>query len=121
MASTPVNYALDSEAGTIAEIWTARFSKTGTALPDYLRIFWAWNATGSWEAPQSPRLAFGRYPARYKLYVLRNLTSIHDRLDEDRCLEFMRQLLPELSRTLCPQDRPVAGERPLPGICHVAR
>src|SRR5262249_55729990 len=102
MAGTPIHCSVDAGAAPAA-FWTARFSKPGAALPDHLRIFLAWNVSGSLVAPSHPRLAFGRYPALYKLYVLRNLTSIHDRFDEDRCLEFMRQLLPELSRALFPQ------------------
>jgi hypothetical protein len=109
MAGAPITYRVgaDGSAAT-AEFWTARFTKSGSAIPDHLRIFWAWNAVGNWEAPTHPRLAFGRYPVLYKLYVLRNMTSVYDPVDDDLFLDFMHQLLPELTRALWAPDEATA-------------
>ena len=98
MAGPAIKYSVNTEPP--AEFWTAQFSKPGPVLPDQLRIFWAWSATGAWEAPRQPRLAFGRSTVLYKLYIFRNLTAPQEPLDDDPCREFMRVFLPELSRTL---------------------
>src|SRR6516162_896678 len=44
-----------------AEFWTARFRKDEASAPLYRRVFWSWNAGGSWQAPDSARFAFARY------------------------------------------------------------
>ncbi len=98
MVSPAIKYPVQTEPP--AEFWTARFHKPATVLPEQLRIFWAWSTAGTWEAPRQPRLAFGRAPVLYKLYVLRSLTAPQERLDDDPCVAFLHVFLPELSRTL---------------------
>jgi hypothetical protein len=100
MVGPAVQYTVHTEPP--AEFWTARFSKPARVLPEQMRIFWAWSASGTWEAPRQPRLAYGRAPFLYKLYIIRNVTAPQQRLDDDPCLEFLRVFLPELSRTLFP-------------------
>ena len=69
-------------------------------MPVQLHIFWAWSATGDWQAPDNPRLTFARAPLLYKLYVLREGTTDGERLEEDSCKEFIKRLLPELEQCL---------------------
>jgi len=88
-----------------AEFWAARFHKQGS----YLRILWGWSGDGTWQAPDYPRLTLARFPALYKIYIIRELTNPHERPEDDPCLEFLRQFLPELSRSLFPATGPAAG------------
>jgi hypothetical protein len=89
MAAEPVRQNL--KAG---EFWTARFSLPGRTVIPGLRIFWSWSADGRWQAPSSPRWAFGGEPFLYKLYVVR------DAADESVLNEFLGELLPVLEQSL---------------------
>jgi hypothetical protein len=82
------------------EFWTARFRKEGAVVPSYLRIFWAWSADGTWQAPDRPRLTFASFPVLYKLYVLRELDRPEEPLEDDPCLRFLRDALPEVGPAL---------------------
>jgi len=95
---SPTRCGGPAESG--AELFTAQFRKTQTGDQSSLRIFWAWNASGKWEAPADARLAFARRPALYKLYVIREMSSGDEPLDSDPCHDLMKQLLPELQRSL---------------------
>lgn len=83
-----------------AELYTAQFRKTQAADQTNLRIFWSWNATGAWQAPDYPRLAFARRPALYKMYVIREMTGGDEPIEKDPSFDLMKQLLPELQRGL---------------------
>jgi hypothetical protein len=86
-----------------ATFWAAEFVKRDTGLPRRLRVYWAWGADGTWDAPANPRLAFARFPVLYKLYVYREAPpGAEGRPGDDPCLAFMRQLLPALQQTLFP-------------------
>jgi hypothetical protein len=87
---------------TLAELEAARMSKKRAAEHIQQHIFWSWSATGTWQVPDNPRLAFARYPLLYKLYLLRDLSRPGEAADEDPCLDLMRQLQPELQRVLFP-------------------
>jgi hypothetical protein len=52
------------------QFWTARFHKSPSAAPDNLNIAWSWNATGTWEAADNPRLSFAPHDVLVKLYVV---------------------------------------------------
>jgi len=99
----PTRYTMPrgSVAGP-AEFWTADLQEVGAAVPARLRIYWGWSATGSWTAPDNPRLAFARFPALYKLYVLRDGTGGSGRQDADPCTAFLPRLLAELDQCLFP-------------------
>jgi hypothetical protein len=83
-----------------AELETALMTKKRVADQMRLRIFWSWSGTGGWSVPENPRLTFARYPMLYKLYVLRELSQVSEPLDDDPCIDLMRQLLPELQKRL---------------------
>lgn len=95
-----------------AEFWTARFARPAGLMSARLRVFWSWSATGTWLAPNTPRLSFARYPALYKLYVLRDAGPGEDNLDEDPCVDFLRQFLPELETRLFPGSPPSSQVTP---------
>jgi hypothetical protein len=85
--------------GPPAEFWVARFRKEGLGERHQLRIFWAWRPWGgAWQAADNPRLAFGRVPALCKLYVVREMTSPDEPLEDDPALGLIRLLLTDLGK-----------------------
>jgi hypothetical protein len=98
--STPVRTSVSIPQGPTYEFWSGQFSRAGAAVPENLLICWAWNAAGTWEAPEYPRLHYARFPALYKLYVISQTAPGEASSEENPCREFLRQLLPELDRCL---------------------
>jgi hypothetical protein len=92
------------------EFWVCRFQKQRSSVSEHLRVFYAWNATGKWEPSESPRGTFARFPALYKLYVIRQLPREDEALEEDPSVEFLRALLPALQKALFPA--PGVGSAP---------
>lgn len=81
--------------------WSARFAKdTGKGMD--LRLFWAWNAWGEWEAPTSPRWTFRGQPFLFKLYVGREVTDTAAGPGEEPTLDFLHDFLPVLEAALFP-------------------
>jgi hypothetical protein len=77
------------------KFWSAQFVKKGGSN---LRLAWAWNARGVWEAPALPRWSFRGEPFLYKLYVSQEVGTSRS----DGPLEFLGVFVPELRRTLFP-------------------
>jgi len=93
------------EARSSAGFWTGRFCKTEPVGTTCLRILWSWNGGDGWEAADSPRLAFARFPALYKLYLIHEMASAQELLDDDPSINLLRQLLPEWDKVLfSPKD-----------------
>lgn len=91
-------------SSTADKFWAAHFAKPDAVVPERLEIYWAWSRTGSdWAAPDSERVAFARFPAVYKLYVVRQ-SPLAARPDETVVREFMTWLLPELRTALAPSE-----------------
>jgi hypothetical protein len=86
-----------------AEFRVAQMLKSKASDQTQLRIFWSWSATGAWQVPEDPRLAFARYPALFKIYLIREASSWTESFEGDPCVDLMRQLLPELQRVLFAQ------------------
>jgi len=82
-----------------AEFWAGDYRQPEVG-GQRLRIFYSWYGDGAWRAPDNPRWTFARLPALYKLYVIRETDGRGDRLDDDPAADFLRALLPGLSRTL---------------------
>ena len=100
LAAPPIRYTPPLGANAPpAEFWTGKFKQPQVGGQE-LRIFWSWYADGGWRAADNPRLTFARLPALYKLYVIRETDGRGERLDDDPAVEFLRALLPGLSRTL---------------------
>ena len=72
--------------------------------PGYLRVLWALSANGVWEVPESPRLAFAIAPVLFKFYVIRDMKNPAEPLEDDPCYDFVRQLLPEVAKSLFPDS-----------------
>lgn len=101
LAAPPVKCPVEGASpARPSEFWAAAFAKQESAIPLELRVFWAWNALGAWQAPENPRLAFVRVPVLYKLYVIREAAPGDGRLEDDSCKDFLRRLLPELEKVI---------------------
>ena len=98
LSGSRVHYTTPSLAS--AEFWVADFQKPRAALPDRLRIFYAWSADGAWAAPENPRLTFFREPALYKLYVIRKLAQGEEALENDPATDFLKVFVPQLQNAL---------------------
>jgi hypothetical protein len=106
--SGPVKVPIPSgRRGAHAELRWTDFEKPGPLPAERLRIFWSWSATGDWKTPDYPRLAFGLQPSLYKLYVVRRGVDQDERAEDDRCLDFVRVLVPELEKSLFSAAHPV--------------
>lgn len=93
-----------------SSFWSAKFTKpagAGLAAAD-LRLYWAWDARGPWEAAVNPRWQFRGEPFLYKLYVSHDLIgSVDGGAAHDVGAAFLSQFLPQLAEALFPPSRPV--------------
>ena len=89
-------------SGDGADLEAVQVVKKKAAEQIAQRVYWTWSATGSWQVPDNPRLAFARYPLLYKLYLIRDLARPGEPLEDDPCVDLMRQLVPELKKSLFP-------------------
>jgi Protein of unknown function (DUF3485) len=80
-----------------AKFRTALAMRGGTT-PSVLRIFWAWNASHGWSAPENPRWEFSNAPALCKLYVVRETAGAIVDPAADPGSDFLSVFLPELDR-----------------------
>ncbi|HZU38630.1 MAG TPA: exosortase-associated EpsI family protein [Gemmataceae bacterium] len=79
---------------------TARLNKKHRGVLMHMDLFWAWNADGTWTAPQEPRLHFAGQDALYKLYVYHVHSATEAASDQHVCQEFLGVLLPKLHEAL---------------------
>jgi hypothetical protein len=78
---------------------TAVASRTGPN-PSVLRIFWGWNSSNGWTAPDEPRWRFASEPGLCKLYVIRETAGTSVNPKDDACNDFFTVFLPELDRNV---------------------
>jgi hypothetical protein len=82
------------------EFWMATFGKKERALPVYVRVCWAWTATGTWQVPDYPRLVFARQPRLFKIYVIRQMLKEREPIEDDPIVHFIRAATPELNKVV---------------------
>ena len=71
----------------------------------HLRLYWAWNTRGEWEALASPRWQFRGAPFLYKLYVACDVGQTPVGAPQgDAAADFLRECLPALNAALFPRD-----------------
>src|SRR5207244_1355928 len=106
MLGAPAPYPVAFD-GKQAIFWTARFAKPNTPGAD-LRLCWAWNAGGAWQAPSSPRWTFRGQPFLYKLYVIEEEAGYRrgGSAQADALADFLPHLLGALERTLFSDHSP---------------
>jgi hypothetical protein len=100
LSGAPTKFTAATEPGTQAEFWQALFARSEVGAPSYYRILWSWSVRGNWQAADSPRWTFARYPALFKLYVSRTLTKADEPIESDPMVSFIRVLVPELQKTV---------------------
>jgi hypothetical protein len=99
--ASPIKYRHAATAGApAAELLTADLEKARAAEVLHQRIFWSWTTAGTWSAPDNPRWQFAAEPVLYKLYLVREMSAADEPLEEDPCIDLMRQLLPQLHQVL---------------------
>lgn len=82
--------------------WALQFAKPDAVVPTRLEIYWGWFQNGKFEAPDQARFAYGRSPAVYKLYVVREFAANFKAPPpkENPCEQFLRRALPEFQTAL---------------------
>jgi hypothetical protein len=82
-----------------AQFRTAAALRTGTN-PSALRIFWSWNDSNGWTAPENARWTFASVPVLLKLYVVRETPGASADPGDEACNDFLTLFLPEVERCL---------------------
>lgn len=108
MDKNPTTYEIDTQAGP-AQFFTAPFNKRDAVSTTRLRILWSWSPDGNWIAPgtaSTHKMALSKYKALYKLYVITEVNSMDQRVDETAAYHFVQNYLPTLNEHLfSPGDR----------------
>lgn len=87
-----------------ATFWSAEFVSPRDKTQQSL-VLWSWSTGKGWKASGHPRLEFGRYPALFKLYVIRPISPDPQHTGNDPALDdFMRSLLLEAQTALFPSS-----------------
>ncbi len=90
-------------ANTKGEFRTATFLKEDPTGSQLLRVFWAWNATGQWEAPEWPRMKYGgRTPLNKVYFIARSAPG--EPVAESPALAFAKEFLPVVTALLFPEQ-----------------
>jgi hypothetical protein len=88
------HYGSDQRVGVFR---TALATRGGTD-PSALQIFWSWNASKGWTAPDAPGWSLASERALCKLYVIRETRGKAVDPENDPSNDFLRAFLPELDR-----------------------
>jgi len=92
-----------SFGNTKGEFRTATFLKEDPTGSQLLRVFWAWNATGQWEAPEWPRLKYGgRTPLNKVYFIARSAPG--ESVADSPALAFAKEFLPVATALLFPEQ-----------------
>lgn len=81
-------------------VWAMRFTAPQTSASKRIEVNWGWNGGDGWLAPESSRWSLSRYPALYKLYVVRDLPAAGSQAQRDSSAEFLQAYLPLLEKAL---------------------
>ena len=101
MLNQPIQYSENTDAGKV-DCYTTVFKKEDHAATQMLRVFWTWSFDGVWQAPNLPRVAMVGKPALYKMYLINEVSSPGQAIEETPSYEFMQVLMPELNAALFP-------------------
>jgi exosortase len=96
----PAGIRIGNELG--GDFVMADFERRETIPADRLKIYWAWNASGTWTVPDSPRIALAPYPVVYKMYLISAVNKERKMGTDHEMTDFLGQLLPELRAVLFP-------------------
>ena len=88
------------ESKTSYEFKRSSFKENDVAVPEIVRVFWAWSSDGVWQAPSSPRFTFRGKPYLYKIYVTdRDIDRRKDGI-RPQVEAFLDQALPAIQHVL---------------------
>lgn len=109
MLEPPQRITIPTETGE-ATFYTTQFRRE-SGDKQQLRIFWAWNQNGTWEAPEYPRWSYAYGPALFKLYAIVPVQpGLNPPIDENHpCYRFLQAMVPELDRTLFEEEEQSEG------------
>ncbi|MBP3960068.1 hypothetical protein J8F10_32985 [Gemmata sp. G18] len=82
------------------EFWVSNFTKPDALAPIHLRVIWAWSDGRGWQVPGNPLRTFRRSPVIYKCYVVRQVISPDEPVENDPGMQLLAALLPELDGVL---------------------
>jgi hypothetical protein len=94
---SPVTLSLGDDLPQAA-FRTARFQKQNSAEKIEMDAFWSWTTNGQWQAPNYPRWTFGRFPALFKVYLIRKVKFNREAPEED--LKVARAFMVELTKVI---------------------
>lgn len=83
-------------------VWALKFKSPSTLARSEIEVNWAWNGGHGWMAPDEPRWTFAGYSSLYKLYVVRDVSSLAGAKEQDPSVSFLKVFLPELEKILYP-------------------
>jgi hypothetical protein len=86
--------------GDRAEFLWADFEQHESFPIERLRIYWSWQAKGTWSAPYSPRVTFATQGVLHKLYLIHRTSGGIEAAEDASFADFLQQLLPELDKAL---------------------
>jgi hypothetical protein len=85
-------------------VWALQFKAPRSMAASQIEVHWAWNGGDGWVAPPNPRLSMSGYGAIYKMYVVREVSTLPADQKEDPAVSFLQTFLPELEKVLSPQS-----------------
>ena len=91
-------------AEPVGNFLKADFERREAIPADRLRIYWSWNASGTWTVPENPRFVFAPHPVVYKLYLISTVDKDREQSTDNEMMDFLSQLLPELQNALFPNS-----------------
>jgi hypothetical protein len=94
------NFARSYGPGEVRAQFRTAVATRNDTNPSVLRIFWSWNDSKRWSAPENARWEFASAPALLKLYVLRETSGAIVDPSSDSINDFLTLFLPEIDRCL---------------------
>jgi Protein of unknown function (DUF3485) len=96
-------YELAAQAARVAltdghALWSARFNHRDVTGTSQMRIYWAWFAGSTWQAPDNPRWVFARQSSLFKIYAV--CDTAEGAADFDPATDLLRRLTPVLAAVL---------------------
>lgn len=86
----------------VAQFKTAMFLKADPGGNQNLRIYWSFNGSGPWVAPDEHRWSFAGQRALYKIYVVAPASGRDVSMDQNPAVDFIHVLMPELNKAFEP-------------------
>lgn len=110
MLSRPELIEVETEDG-LATFRTTVFKKADGDNAQFVRVYWAWNKDGSWEAPEYPRIAYGLGAKLYKMYVITGGSGSENITFDDKnpAIRFMKAIIPPTDKALFPSEATVSA------------